>query len=208
MWKYDGLTYPDVGVEMLKHKKLGPILRAHMKAQLMAENYLFIDAMGANMKTKTIYDRFIDSSSAEAVNISHTMREPMIRAAEIGDFSSPIWVKSLKPVYREVNKLIATNIFPSTLVKNKAFRAYHNSRKWKNKANLINKYKLRKETKKVAKILDMELTADNFEIIAEAAAALEYEPKSALKPITLIANSSKKKQSANSVKAAIRKSFG
>lgn len=207
MWKYDGLTYPDIGAEMLKHKRLGPILRAHMKGALMYENYLFLDALAAGVEINPLYRNFIATDARYRINVSGDIINPMIDAAKMGDFSSPIWDKSLRAAKFSVNYLIEVNVPPVALLKNTAFMAYHKSRKWKNKGSLIKKYKLSQETKKVAKILDMELTEDNYQTIAKAAVALQYEPKSDLKEITAIANSSKKKKSASSVKSAIMKAF-
>lgn len=206
MWKYDGLTYPEVGMDMLKHKTLGNILRMELKLRQASENYLFLDALG-KVETKKLYGLFIDPDAKTSVNISGAMRKPMVLAAELGDFSSPIWTKSLKIVKAEVLRMLSGNVSNEELLKNRNFMAYHKSRKWQNKGSLIRQYKLSKETKITAHMLKLDLTDATYEAIGEAALALQYEPKAALKPITILVKSSKKKHNAASIKSAIQKNF-
>ena len=208
MWKYDGLTYPDIGEEMLKHKTLGKILRAELKASMFEENYLFLDALRNGTRLHDIYDTYLASGSPQEINISSATMGPMRAAAEMGDFSSPIWIKKLKTARSEINLLIKANLEPRDLTKNTAFKAYHKSRKWQNKGSLIKKYQLSKEVKKVAEFLNLDTSDKTYEAIAEAAAALHYEPKGAQKPITILVNASDKKLNSNSIKNAILKSFG
>ena len=205
MWSYDGLKYPNIGPEMLKHKTLGPILRAELKLKGMDELYLFLDAIVARKPVKAIYTEFIDDTGRHPLNISFSMRDQMKPAADMGDFSSPAWANYLKDVLKEVMKLLKGNYTTSELLKNKAFMAYHKSRKWQNKGSLIRLYKKRKETKKVADFLKIDDKDLTFDLICEAAAALQYEPKSALKPIKDIAKKTKKKPS--EIEAYIKAKF-
>ena len=208
MWKYDGQTYPDTGEDMLKHKVLGKILRAELKAKRFEENYLFLDALRAGTKLSVIYATFLASGSSQEINISAATMNPMRDAAKMGDFSSPIWIKQLKKARSEISQLINVNFTPNDMMKSKAFTAYHKSLKWQNKASLIKKYKLSKEAKKVAEFLNLDTSDKTMEAIAEAAAALHYQPTGAQKPITYLTTASKKKHNSSSITNAIMKSFG
>jgi len=129
-FKIDGLSYPDVGSEMLKHKKLGPILRAVMRANMQQDSYLFLDAVAKRENYSNLYKGFIDGAKAKnMINISNKVRSPMDEAGRMGNFyDKKLWKKGIEAALSEINDLVGGNIGEKELMLNKAFRAHHYGR--------------------------------------------------------------------------------
>ncbi len=207
-FKIEGHTYPNVGTPMLKHKKLGPILRAIMRSKMQQENYLFLDAVPKFGKHYSkMYWMFIDEEKAKhPINIGGPIRNPMRDAAAIGNFyDKKLWKKGIEDAVGEIEALVQANYTPTVLMENKAFRAYHNSKMWYNRASLYRKWKTSKEMKKVRKFLDVSEDIVSMEQLGEAYAALQYNPKESKGALATIANATGKK--ARDVKSAFAKAF-
>lgn len=204
-FKIDGLTYPDVGSDMLAHKTLGPILRSVMKAHAHKENYLFLDAVAKGEKPSNLFKGFIDQKKAKyGINISGSLRQPMQDAGDMGNFyDKKLWKDGIKAAVAEVNRLVALNITEQKLLENKAFRAHHQARMWKNRANLYKKWRKMQEMKKVRKFLGDTNDAEFHSQIAEAYAALKYKPKASKQPLAKIASAAGKP--VREVRSAFRK---
>ena len=206
-FKVDGLSYPDVGSEMLKNKKLGPILRAVLRSNMQQENYLFLDAVAKREGYSNLYKGFIDGAKAKnMINISNKVRSPMDEAGRMGNFyDKKIWKKGIDSAVGEINNLVSSNVGEKELMQNKAFRAHHYGRMWYNRANFYKKWKKTKEMKKVEKFLGVTGDTMTQNALAEAYAALKYNPKASKKALDAVATASGNKP--RDVKSQITKVF-
>ena len=94
-FKIGGLSYPDVGTNMLKDKTLGPILRSVMRVNMQQENYMFLDAVAKGESYSNLYNGFIDGKKAKRmINIGSATRRPMDQAGAMGNFyDKKLWKK-------------------------------------------------------------------------------------------------------------------
>ncbi len=193
-FKIDGLTYPNVGSDMLAHKTLGPILRSVMRAHSHQENYMFLDAVAKGEKPSNLFKGFIDQKKAKyMINLSSSVRKPMQDAGDMGNFyDKKLWKTGIKAAAAEINGLVDSNVSPKVLMENTAFRAHHHARMWKNRANLYKKWKKMQEMKKVFKFLGDTQDAEFYSQVSEAYAALKYKPKASKRPLDKIASAAGK----------------
>lgn len=193
-FKIDGLTYPDIGDDMLRHKTYGPILRSVMRADMQQENYLFLDAVAKGEKYSALFHGFIDAKKAKnMINIASAVRDPMQTAGDMGNFyDKKIWKKGITAARSEINRLVNANITSEILLANTAFRAHHNARMWKNRVNVFKSSKTKSEMKKVKKFLGDTQEPIPMEALNEAYAALKYKPKEVKKAIQGVAKASGK----------------
>lgn len=205
-FKIDGLSYPDVGEDMLKHKTLGPILRSVMRVDMCQENYLFLDAVAKREKLSSLYNGFISTNAKYCINLGANTRKSMVDAGEMGNFyDKKIWKKGIASAVGEINSLMESNITLDKLMANKAFRAHHNARIWYNRKNFYKQWKKTKEMKKVEKFLGA--TKDNMKMddLYDAYAALKYNPKASNKSLKTVASAVGK--APREVKSAFGKVF-
>jgi len=191
---------------MLKHKTLGPILRSVIRVDMCQENYLFLDAVAKREKLSSLYNAFISTNGRHSINISDSIRRPMVDAGEMGNFyDKKIWKKGIASAVTEINILLRNNITIDKLRANKAFRAHHNARIWYNRKNFYKQWKKTKEMKKVEKFLGA--TKDNMKMedLYDAYAALKYNPKASNKTLKTVANAIGK--APREVKSAFGKVF-
>ncbi len=189
----DGLTYPSMGLGWVKHKQLGPILQAITKKKLNEENYLFLAAMIKKAKYNTVYHGFISAKAKHMINISSKVRDPMVQAAELGNFyDKKLWKDGLDAAQAEIVRVLQGNISEKDLKDVKAFRVYHHGKQWQNRLSLYRKWKTSKEVKKVQKFLQ-DTDGKMLNDVLEAYAAIKYNPKQAKKSIDRVAQASGKK---------------
>lgn len=203
----DGLKYPDPGADMLKHKKLGPILRSVMRTQMSQENYLFLDAVAKGESYSSLYKGFIDSAKAKhMINIPSSIRAPMEEAGKMGNFyDKKLWKDGIKSAVGSINSFVNINFTETQLMANKAFRTYHYNRMWYNRANLYKKWKLDQRMKKVKKFLGETQDPIPMEALNEAYAALKFNPKKSKEAIAKVATASGK--SPRDVQSTFKKIF-
>lgn len=192
--KIDGLSYPKVGREWLKHKTLGPILRAVLRAQMRQDSSLFLDAVLKGENYSNLYKGFIDGTKAKyMVNISSAVRAPMDQAGKMGNFyDKKIWKKGIAAAVSEIENLMQANVAEKELKANKAFRAHHYGRMWYNRANFYKKWQKGKEMTKIKKFLGDTDGMVPLGQLNELYAALKYNPKASKKSLDAVATASGK----------------
>lgn len=188
-FKIGGLSYPDVGTNMLKDKTLGPILRSVMRVNMQQENYMFLDAVAKGESYSNLYNGFIDGKKAKRmINIGSATRRPMDQAGAMGNFyDKKLWKKGIEQAVADIETLVQNNITEKELMANKAFRAHHHGRIWYNRKNFYKQWKKQKEMKKVEKFLGATDKVMKTKDLYDAYAALKYNPKASKKPLQAVA---------------------
>lgn len=125
MPKYDNITYPEGGIDILNDSTLGPMFRKFLNNKMADENYRFLDAAARKMDPKKHYPIFFDDRGRYSINVAGPVKQKAAKLAEANNWKPAVW-KSLYTESRNTIDLLLQQNFQLEFYKTwPEFRAHH-----------------------------------------------------------------------------------